>query len=72
MEDLQQCSATNASSGRGGPELTVVGPVINEWTLLPRQGLLEGLREIEQAPADDDIIVERHKEAHLQETETLM
>lgn len=34
---------------------------------MPRQGVLEGLGEIEEAPADDDVVVERHKEAHLQE-----
>lgn len=33
---------------------------------MPRQRLLEGLGEIEEAPADDDIVVESHEEAHLQ------
>lgn len=35
---------------------------------MPRQGLLEGLGEVEEAPADDDVIVERHKETHLQKS----
>lgn len=36
-------------------------------TLRPGQGILEGLGEVEEAPADDDVIVESHKEAHLQD-----
>ena len=33
---------------------------------MPGQGLLEGLGEVEEAPADDHVVVERHEEAHLQ------
>lgn len=33
---------------------------------MPWKGLLEGLGEIEETPADDDIVVESHEEAHLQ------
>lgn len=40
-------------------------PGLDQWALVPRQRLLEGLREVEQAPADDDIVVEGHEEAHL-------
>lgn len=36
---------------------------------MPRQRLLEGLGEIEEAPADDDIVVESYEEAHLQTRE---
>lgn len=36
-----------------------------DWTLLPRQGILEGVAQIKQAPCDDHIIVESHKEADL-------
>ncbi len=36
---------------------------------MPRQRLLEGLGEIEETPADDDIVVESHEEAHLQARE---
>lgn len=32
---------------------------------MPWQRLLKGLREVEETPADDDIVVESHKEAHL-------
>lgn len=46
--------------------LTCIGLVLDERTLMPRQRLLEGLGEIEEAPADDDIVVESHEEAHLQ------
>lgn len=62
-------SAINASVGcvtTGRAALTRYVAVFNERTLLPRQGALEGLGEIEEAPADDDVIVERHKETHLQ------
>lgn len=37
---------------------------------MPRQGLLEGLGEVEEAPADDDIVVEGHEEAHLRARES--
>lgn len=50
---------------RGSAELTCEGLVLNERTLVPWQRLLEGLGEVEEAPADDDVIVERHKETHL-------
>jgi len=33
---------------------------------VPRKRMLKGLREVEETPADDDIVVERHKKAHLQ------
>lgn len=46
--------------------LTCAGLVLDERTLVPGQRLLEGLREVEEAPADDDIVVEGHEEAHLQ------
>lgn len=49
--------------------LTCTGLVLDEWTLMPWQRLLEGLGEIEEAPADDDIVVESHKEAHLRTRE---
>lgn len=48
-------------------ELTGEGIVLRERTLLPGQGVLEGLGEVEEAPADDDIVVERHEETHLQD-----
>lgn len=47
--------------------LTCAGLVFDKWTLMPRQGLLEGLGEIEEAPADDDVVVESHEETHLRE-----
>ena len=49
--------------------LTCTGLVLDEWTLMPWQRLLERLGEVEEAPADDDIVVESHKEANLQATE---
>lgn len=45
--------------------LTGAGLVLDERTLVPGQGLLKRLREVEQTPADDHIVVERHKEADL-------
>lgn len=50
----------------GSTQLTCEGLVLDERTLVPWQRLLEGLGEVEEAPADDDVIVERHKETHLQ------
>jgi len=32
---------------------------------VPRQRLLEGLGEVEETPADDDVVVEGDEEAHL-------
>lgn len=58
-------SAINASVTTGRAARTRYVAVFNERTLFPRQGVLEGLGEIEEAPADDDVIVERHKETHL-------
>lgn len=49
--------------------LTSAGRVLGEGTLVPRQGLLEGLGEVEEAPADDDVIVESHEETHLRARE---
>ena len=46
--------------------LTCGGLVLDERTLMPWQRLLKGLGEVEETPADDDIVVESHKEAHLQ------
>lgn len=46
--------------------LTCTGLVFDQGTLVPWQRLLEGLGEIEEAPADDDVVVERHEETHLQ------
>lgn len=46
--------------------LTCAGLVLDERTLVPWQRMLEGLGEVEEAPADDDIVVEGHEEAHLQ------
>ena len=40
-------------------------PGLHQWALVPGQRLLEGLREVEQAPANDDIVVEGHEKAHL-------
>lgn len=37
---------------------------------MPWQRLLEGLGEVEETPADDDIVVESHEETHLQARET--
>ena len=48
--------------------LTCHGLVLDQRTLVPRQRLLEGLREVEETPADDDVVVESHEEANLQET----
>lgn len=47
--------------------LTCTGLVLDEWAFMPWQRLLEGLREIEETPADDDIVIEGHEEAHLED-----
>lgn len=48
-----------------GQCLTCTGLVFDEWTLIPRQRLLERLGEVEETPADDDVVVEGHEEADL-------
>ena len=35
-----------------------------EWTLAPRQGLLEGVEEVPHDPGDDGVVVEAHHEGH--------
>ena len=47
--------------------LTGLTSVSLKGALCPRQWILEGLEEIEDAPADDDVIVEADKSAHLGE-----
>ena len=46
--------------------LTHCGFVLDQGTLVPWQRLLEGLGEVEETPPNDHIVVEGHKEAHLQ------
>lgn len=49
--------------------LTGKAPVLPDWTVAPWKRKLEGLEEIEDAPADDDIIVEAYKSANLGESQ---
>ena len=46
--------------------LTRSGFVLDQGTLVPWQRLLEGLGEVEETPPNDHIVVEGHKETHLQ------
>ena len=46
--------------------LTCAGFVFDQWTLVPGQRLLERLGKVEKTPPNDDIVVERHEETHLQ------
>lgn len=55
---FQQCSA-----------LTGLGSISLDGAFSPRQWILERLEEIEDAPADNDIIIEAHKAANLRENE---
>lgn len=45
--------------------LTRICPIFSDRTLAPRQRILEGLEKVEDAPPDDDVIVEPHETAHL-------
>ncbi|KAG9335886.1 hypothetical protein JZ751_003543 [Albula glossodonta] len=46
--------------------LTRAGFVLDQRALVPGERLLEGLGEVEQAPSDDDVVVQGDKEAKLQ------
>lgn len=45
--------------------LTGKCPIPPDRTFAPWQRILKGLEEIENAPADDHIVVETHKATHL-------
>lgn len=44
---------------------TCSSPVSSDWTVAPRQRILERLEKVEDAPTDDDVVVETHKTTHL-------
>lgn len=46
-----------------------MGSISLDGAFSPRQWILERLEEIEDAPADNDIIIEAHKTANLRENE---
>ena len=48
--------------------LTGLAPIPAHRALGPGQRELEGLEEVEDAPTDDDVVVEAHEAADLQET----
>lgn len=45
--------------------LTGQAPVSSDWTVTPGERILEGLEEVEDAPTNDDVVVETHKATHL-------
>lgn len=45
--------------------LTGQAPISSDWTVTPGKRVLEGLEEIEDAPTNDDVVVETDKAAHL-------
>lgn len=47
------------------PSLTSHGAVLHDGALAPGQGVLEGLEEVKDAPADDDVVVETNKKTDL-------
>lgn len=47
--------------------LTGLAPISRDGALSPWQWILERLEKIEDAPSDDDIIIEPHKTTNLQE-----
>lgn len=49
--------------------LTGKCPILSDWTIAPWKRILEGLEEIEDAPADNHIIIETHKTANLRGNE---
>lgn len=49
--------------------LTGLGSISLDGAFSPRQWILERLEEIEDAPADNDVIIEAHKTANLRENE---
>lgn len=46
--------------------LTGQAPIPSDWTVAPGKRILEGLEEIEDAPTNDDVVVETNKATHLQ------
>lgn len=50
--------------------LTCLGSISLDGAFSPRQWILERLKEIEDAPGDDHIIIEAHKTANLRESES--
>lgn len=44
----------------------VIGGYIN-WTLLPRQRILKRVTQVEQAPCNDNVVIESHIKTHLEE-----
>ena len=46
--------------------LTGLGSIPPDWTFGPGEWVLERLEEVEDAPADDDVVVEAHEATHLQ------
>ena len=49
-----------------GLALTGLGSISPDWTFSPGQWILERLEEVEDAPADDDVVVQTHKATHLE------
>lgn len=49
----------------GDKVLTCYGAIFYDGTLTPRQGVLEGLEKVKDAPAYDHIVVEPNKQADL-------
>ena len=67
----QGCSSNSSSSVGDSPSSSLdvqrvfTCSVTLLRTLLPGQGALEGVPQVEQAPADDHVVIKSHEEAHL-------
>lgn len=42
-----------------------------DWAVLPRQRVLEGIAQVEEAPGDDDVVVKGHVKTHLSEEQKM-
>lgn len=58
-------SLGTAPSQPSSPSLTGHRAVLHDGALAPGQGVLEGLEEVKDAPANDDVVVEANKKTHL-------
>lgn len=46
--------------------LTGQAAISPDWTVTPGKRVLEGLEEVEDAPTNDDVVVEAHEATHLE------
>lgn len=47
------------------PLLTSNTDVLHHWAMVPGEGVIEGVAQIEEAPGDDDTVTQAHQDAYL-------